>query len=92
LLVENQSGTLICEWDTDQEVIRQEIEYAEKMNIIAPRKTQNLAVCRQKLESVRPEIITDINSPELRELADREALWQEEQAYYHDKFLYDDRF
>jgi hypothetical protein len=40
----------------------------------------------------RPEIITDINSPELRELAAREALWQEEQAYYHDQFLYDDRF
>jgi hypothetical protein len=29
LLVENQSGTLICEWDTDQEVLRQEIEYTD---------------------------------------------------------------
>ncbi|QLE59813.1 hypothetical protein [Nostoc sp. TCL26-01] len=62
------------------------------MDIIAPQKTQNLAVCRQKLESLRTEIITDSNSPALRELAAREALWQEEQAYYHDQFLYDDRF
>ena len=29
LRVKNQSGTLICEWDTNQEVLRQEIEYTD---------------------------------------------------------------
>jgi hypothetical protein len=27
LRVENNSGILVCEWDTNQEVLRQEIEY-----------------------------------------------------------------
>jgi hypothetical protein len=62
------------------------------MNTIAPEETQGLGVCNKKLESVRQETITDSNSPELRELAAREALWKEEQVYYHDQFLYDDRF
>jgi hypothetical protein len=29
LKVENNSGILICEWDTNQEVLRQEIEYTD---------------------------------------------------------------
>jgi hypothetical protein len=29
LRVENNSGILICEWDTNQEVLRQEIEYTD---------------------------------------------------------------
>jgi hypothetical protein len=29
LRVENNSGVLICEWDTNQEVLRQEIEYTD---------------------------------------------------------------
>lgn len=29
LLVHEQSGTLICEWDTNMEVLRQEIEYTD---------------------------------------------------------------
>ncbi|MBD2205629.1 hypothetical protein H6G33_25125 [Calothrix sp. FACHB-1219] len=62
------------------------------MNIITPKRIQDLAVCNKKLESVGQETMTDSNSQESRELAVREALWQEEQAYYHDRFIYDDRF
>ncbi|WP_026735964.1 DUF6876 family protein [Fischerella sp. PCC 9605] len=29
LVVNNNSGTLICEWDTDKEVLRQEIDYTD---------------------------------------------------------------
>lgn len=29
LVVQDNSGTLICEWDTNQEVLRQEIEYTD---------------------------------------------------------------
>jgi hypothetical protein len=29
LRVDNNSGVLICEWDTNQEVLRQEIEYTD---------------------------------------------------------------
>ena len=29
LQVQNNSGVLICEWDTNQEVLRQEIEYTD---------------------------------------------------------------
>ena len=29
LVVQHNSGTLICEWDTNQEVLRQEIEYTD---------------------------------------------------------------
>ena len=29
LQVENSSGVLICEWDTNQEILRQEIEYTD---------------------------------------------------------------
>ncbi|BAY67004.1 hypothetical protein NIES22_71480 (plasmid) [Calothrix brevissima NIES-22] len=62
------------------------------MNIITPKRIQDLAVCNKNLESVGQETMTDSNSQESRELAVKEALWQEEQAYYHDRFIYDDRF
>ncbi|NMF63281.1 hypothetical protein DP113_34655 (plasmid) [Brasilonema octagenarum UFV-E1] len=29
LLVKGKSGTLICEWDTDKEILRQELEYTD---------------------------------------------------------------
>lgn len=61
------------------------------MNITPPEKTQDLEAWHRKLESVRQNKIADPNLPESKEFAVREAKWEAEQAYYHDRFLYADR-
>jgi hypothetical protein len=44
LIVEEKSGVLICEWDTDKEVLRQEIPYTD-----FPLTTIKLYLCQKVL-------------------------------------------